>query len=305
MLSRRSRGFLITILGVVAISPDGLLTRLIEADALTISYWRGLLYGTVMLGYLIVRYRSRLLVFLGRFSAAEYGIIVFYGLNNVCFIYSITHTSVANTLFMLSTTPIWAAVIGWLFLSERVPSRTWFAIVMVIIGILVITRGSVGLDGAWLGDLAGLAAAILLAAQFCLIRSARDRDTLPALGLGGIFTALALSPWVAPGDTNNVDLVYLIIMGMIMLPVANALMFLGPKYLPAPEVGLMLLLETVLGPVWVWLALGENPGAYSLAGGAIVLVTLAVNTVLAIREDHRLSNKRGELVHHGARAISG
>ncbi len=285
MISERAQGYLITMFGVLAISPDGLLTRLISADALTITFWRGLFYGLMMMLYVALRYRGRLFAYLGKFSTAEYGIMLCYGLGNTCFIYSITHTSVANTLFMLSTTPIWAAVIAWLFLSERVPARTWFAMVMVIVGIVVITRGSVGYTGAWLGDLAGLAAAGILATQFSLIRAARKRDVLPALGLGGIFTALALSHWVVPAETSNNDLAWLMVMGLVMLPVANALMYLGPRYLPAPEVGLMMLLETVLGPIWVWLAVGENPGSYSLIGGAIVLVTLAVNTFLGLREE--------------------
>ena len=293
MLSTRSRGYLITGLGVLALSPDGLLTRLIQADSLTITFWRGLLYGIVILLFTVLRYRGRLFEYLGRFSFAEYGIMLCYGIGNVCFIYSITHTSVANTLFMLSTTPIWAAVIAWLFIGERVPRRTWFAIVMVMVGITVITRGSFRLEGAWLGDLVGLCAACILGTQFSLIRMARNRDIIPALGLGGIFTALALSPWVAPAETTNIDLFWLIIMGMVMLPVANALLFLGPKYLPAPEVGLMMLLETVLGPVWVWLALEENPGPLSMLGGAIVVTTLMVNTLLALREErHRTPARR-------------
>lgn len=285
MLSTRSKGYLITMLGVLALSPDGLLTRLIHAEALTITFWRCLLYGIVISLFAVLRYRGRLFAHLGRFSAAEYGIMICFGLGNTCFIYSITHTSVANTLFMLSTTPIWAAVIAWLFLRERVPRRTWFAIVMVMVGISVITRGSVRLEGAWLGDIVGLCAAFILGTQFSLIRAARNRDIMPALGLGGIFTALFLAPLVAPGETANADLGWLIVMGMIMLPVANALMFLGPKYLPAPEVGLMMLLETVLGPVWVWLALGENPGAHSMVGGAIVVTTLMVNSLLGLREE--------------------
>jgi drug/metabolite transporter (DMT)-like permease len=72
-------------------------------------------------------------------------------------------------------------------------------------------------------------------------------------------------------------------MGLYMLPVGTALMFLGPRYIPAPEVGLLLLLESILGPVWVWLALGEEPGSSTLLGGAIVLSTLAINTVWALR----------------------
>jgi drug/metabolite transporter (DMT)-like permease len=74
------------------------------------------------------------------------------------------------------------------------------------------------------------------------------------------------------------------LMGLYMLPIGTALMFIGPRYIPAPEVGLLLLLESVLGPVWVWLALGEAPGSYTLVGGAIVLSTLALNTVWALRQ---------------------
>ena len=281
----RTRGYLITLLGVLALSPDGLLTRIIQGDAMTIAFWRGLLYGGVILLFTLARYRSRFLVRLGRFSLHEYAIMVCYGVGNICFIYSITHTTVANTLFMLSTTPIWAAVITWLFLGERLPRRTWFAIAMVIVGIVIITRGSVGSDGAWIGDLVGLFAAGILATQFSIIRAAPTHDILPAMGLGGLFVALVLSAWVEPGATTNADLFWLIVMGMIMLPVANSFLFLGPRYLPAPEVALMMLLETVLGPVWVWLALGENPGVYSLVGGAIVLATLVANTALGMRDD--------------------
>ncbi len=289
MMSARAKGYLITLLGVLALSPDGLLTRLIQADALTITFWRGLFYGLVMMGFAISRYRTGLLAYLGRFTAREYGIMLCFGVGNTCFIYSITHTSVANTLFMLSTTPIWAAVVAWLLFKERVPNRTWFAIMAVMGGIMVITRGSVRLEGAWLGDIVGLCAAGILGTQFCLIRATRDRDITPALGLGGLFTALVLSTWVDPAQTTNPDLFWLLVMGMVMLPVANALMFLGPKYLPAPEVGLMMLLETVLGPIWVWWALDENPGPYSIVGGLIVVTTLMVNTLLGISEERKRS----------------
>jgi len=285
MLSRRAKGYLITMLGVLALSPDGLLTRFIHVDALTITFWRGLLFGVTTLLLVLVRYRQRSLTVFCGFGLAEHGVMVSYCLGNLFFIYSITHTSVANTLFMISTTPIWAALISWVFLREAAPRRTWFAIAAVVIGIGVISRGSVGNTSAWLGDLAGLLAAATLATQFSLIRQSRQDDPMPALALGGILVALLVSPFVDPGSTSNLNLAWLVVMGVIMLPIANALLFLGPRYLPAPEVGLMMLLETVLGPFWVWLVIHENPGIYSIVGGAIVLATLAINTWLGLKED--------------------
>ncbi len=281
---------MITLLGVLAISPDGLLTRFISADSVTIIFWRGLLFGLTALTVILLRYRSRTLQIFLEFSMPDYIVMVTYFIGNTLFIYSITHTSVANTLFMLSTTPIWAALIAWVFLGEVVPGRTRFAIVMVIIGILVITRGSQPGVQSWMGDVAGLLAACSLAVQFSAIRRAPGRDMLPALAFGGIFTALLISPLVDPATTSNPDLFYLMVMGIVMLPVANKLLSLGPRYLPAPEVGLMMLLETILGPFWVWLALGENPGFYSIVGGAIVLLTLTINAFMSLREESRISS---------------
>ena len=285
MLSRRAKGYIITILGVLALSPDGLLTRFIHADSLTITFWRGLLFGITALLVVLLRYRQRIVDIFLSFGISEFGIMVSYSFGNLFFIYSITHTSVANTLFMISTTPIWAALISWVFLREPAPMRTWFAILAVIAGIAIISRGSMGDSDAWIGDIAGLLAAATLATQFSLIRHSRQADPMPALALGGVVLALLVSPFVDPESTSNANLFWLMVMGVFMLPIANTLLFLGPRYLPAPEVGLMMLLETVLGPVWVWLVIRENPGIYSIVGGAIVLITLAINTWLGLQEE--------------------
>ncbi len=283
LLSFRAKGYLITMFGVLAVSPDGLLTRLIDADSLTIIFWRGLLFGLTGLAIVLLRYRTNSLQLLLEMSWPDYIVMFTYMVGNILFIYSITHTSVANTLFMVSTTPIWAALIGWVFLGERVPGRTWFAIFMVIIGILVIAQGSKLGAQSWKGDIAGLIAACALAAQFSTIRLVRKRDMFPAMAFGGIFTALLVSPWIEPGLTSNQDMFFLMLMGVVMLPIATKLLILGPRYLPAPEVGLMMLLETIVGPIWVWFVLKENPGFYSIVGGTIVLLTLAINSFLSLR----------------------
>lgn len=289
MHKSKTKGYLITIFGVLAISPDGLLTRFISADSLTITFWRGLLFGLTALLLVVLRYRGRIFTLLGQFGMIDFGVMTCYCFSNLMFIYSITHTSVANTLFMLSTTPIWAALISRLFLGETVPRRTLYAIAMVILGIVIITRGSAGEDGAWLGDIAGLFAAAILASQFTLVRASHRDDAMPALALGGIFAALLVSPFVEPALTSNQDLAWLLVMGVVMLPIATTLLFLGPRYLPAPEVGLMVLLETILGPIWVWLVIHENPGIYSIIGGVVVLVTLTVHTLLGIRDERMLA----------------
>jgi drug/metabolite transporter (DMT)-like permease len=126
---------------------------------------------------------------------------------------------------------------------------------------------------------------VILAATFSLMRHFRSRDMVPAMALGGVITALIALPFATPAAVDGGDALALAVMGLVMLPLSFAMMAVGPRYIPAPEVSLTLLLESVLGPLWVWLALGEDPGEATLLGGAIVIAALAGNAAAALRRE--------------------
>ena len=210
--------------------------------------------------------------------------VVAYSLGTISFIFAITHTSVANTLIILSTTPLFAAIISRMLLHEKIEIRTLIAIALVAVGIAVIASGSDNQPGSRLGDLVALLGAFFLACGFSFVRRFPQASSIAAISCSGILTALLILPLASPFSVSQSDMGYLLIMGVYMLPIGSALMFIGPRYIPAPEVGLLLLLESVLGPVWVWLAIGEAPGMHTLIGGAIVLTTLAINTVWALQQ---------------------
>jgi len=283
VLSQHAKGLIITALGVLIISPDGLLTRLILVDHWTLIFWRTLFLSFGM--WLIVnltypnrtwqKYKS-----MGRGGAM---MVLIYAMGTVSFIVAITHTSVANTLIILSTTPLFAAFIGWIFLREPIPVRTWCAILLVGIGIFVISSDSDNQASSLFGDLAAMSGAFFLATGFTVVRRFPTISIFPVISTSGLLTALIILPLAQPFSVTQSDMGYLLIMGIYMLPVATALMYLGPKYIPAPEVGLMLLLESILGPIWVWLALGEQPGIRTFIGGAIILSTLAINTAWVLK----------------------
>ena len=287
-LSTHSKGLLITALGVLAISPDGLLNRLITADVLTITFFRGLFYSFGMLLVLTMHYRTRIITALFGIGWPGIWLATLYFVGNLSFIYSITNTSVANTLFIISTTPLFAALIAWLIFKEQVMRRTWIAIFVAAAGIAVICSGKSIMPDAYLGNIAGLFAALTLATSFTVVSKHRSMDLLPSFVFGGLLSALVLFPFVSPTQTSASDLKYLFLMGFVMLPVAASLMFIGPKYISASEVSLMMLLESILGPLWVWFALNEHPGNLTLAGGSIVLITLVMHGYLGIRDkNHR------------------
>lgn len=209
--------------------------------------------------------------------------VVFYTFGTISFITAITHTSVANTLIILSTTPLFAALIGLVVFREAIELRTWCAIFLVAIGIYIISSDGTNQGATLFGDVAAMSGAFFLAAGFSVVRRMPTISVFPVFSIAGLVTALVILPLAEPFSVTQRDMGYLIIMSIYMLPVGTALMYIGPKYIPASEVGLMLLLESVLGPTWVWLALGEQPGLRTFIGGAIILSTLAINTLWAMK----------------------
>lgn len=283
-LSERSKGVLITTAGVLAISPDALLVRLIGADDWTTLFWRGLLSGTTIFLALLILHRGKFVAQVRAVGRTGLWFALLFGGGTILFVFSINETTVANTLFVVSTAPLFAAIMSRVFLGESVALRTWIAILCALVGIAVIASGSFGSGGgSLLGDLAALGAAISIAGTFTMARKRRVVSMVPAMALASFVTALAVLPFAQPFEVAPGDPLYIGLMGFLVIPLGFGLMTLGPRYLPAPEVSLLLLLESLLGPLFVWLVLGENPGPAALIGGAIVLTTLAALNLSSLR----------------------
>ena len=281
-LPDHAKGMLITVAGVLAVTPDSLLIRLVSADFMTLMFWRGLLVCLTLAVGLFVVHKAQILA---KFAAIGWPGIVFAGLfslNSFSFVLAVETTTVANTLVLISAAPLFAAIIARLFLQETVRRRTWLAILAATAGIVVIVSGSLG-GGALLGDLAALVTALGLAIQFNILRRYRAVNMIPAIAVGNLITALVSLPFADTLAIVPMDVLWLGLLGVVVMPVAAALITTGPRYLPAPEVSLILLLETVVGPFLVWLALGEVPSGRAFLGGAIVVAALAGHATAALR----------------------
>lgn len=287
------KGLLITLTGVLVITPDSLLIRLIEADSWTVIFWRNSLSGLTILLGLLLYYRRDFFRQLLSIGWAGLAMGVIWALGTICFVYSIQTTLVANTLFIVSTSPIFAALIAWLVLREAVTRRTWLTIAFSLVGIAIIAWGSteVGSQGSLIGDLAAMGTALAVAISFSIARRNRSISMIPAIGISSIMAGLVALPLAAP-LVESADKVWpILLIGFVVAPIGASLLVIGPRYLPAADVSLLLLLEAVLGPLWVWWMLNEFPGIYTLVGGAFVLLTLLVsNTVPLLRRRPPLSH---------------
>ena len=285
-LSSHAVGLLLTTGGVLVLTPDSLLIRLVDADAWTIVFWRGALMGLTILAATAVWSRGGTLAQFRSIGRAGLVVAVLFASQLTLFVTSISHTSVANTLVIFATAPLFAAVLSRIFLAEPVPLRVWLAVTASLGAVLFIFAGSIG-TGRLGGDLAATGAALAMAIGLTIMRKSSHVSMIPAWGIGALLAA-GFNVWFAePLNITGDDLLVLLPSGVLVLPIAFGLIALGPQRISAPETGLLMLLETILGPLWVWWVLDEQPNAEALIGGTIVIAVLAANSVLGLRQSAR------------------
>ena len=281
-LSRPATGLLISSVGVAVLSIQGVPIRLIEVDAWTLLFVRGVLAAPGLFVFFLIVERSGWKGQVRAMGLAGVMAAVLFAVDNVMFIYAITHTSVANTLLMISLSPLFAGLLTRIVLRQSVPRRTWLAIGGGTVATLVVMLGSL-VGGDLPGTLAGFVAAIAIGGTLVVLRSKPFLNLVPAIAIGAGLSGLVGLPAARPASADLQDWVLLLLLGLIVMPVAFGLITTAPRFIPAAEVALLLLLQTVLGAYWVWIAVGEVPSNTTLVGGLMLIVVLAMHSVATLR----------------------
>ncbi len=277
------RGIFIVIAGVILISFDAVLVRLAAADGWTVGFWRGLFVALSLGAYLLLRDPRALVATFRTGGSVAWVAAVLLGASSLLFVLSVMHTTAANTVVILSAAPLFAALFTWLFLGQQVRARTWLAILVAMVGVVVVFHGSLS-SGGLVGDLIALATAASMGANLTLLRRHPDLARIPLVAVGGLATALLALPLAQPLSLSPDGFLAVAVMGLVQMPAAMVMIAVATRYLPSPEVSLFLLIEAVLGPLWVWLGVGEEPPAATFWGGALILTTLALHAWLGLRE---------------------
>lgn len=293
-LSIHAKGFLLTFIGVLVLTPDTLLIRLANMDVWQMTFWRGCLMSLTIFLALAVIYKKD---FFNRiFAIGRTGVVIaiLLAINSLTFVLSLEYASVAKVLVIIAIIPMLAALMSIVFLKEHINRGTWIAIVVSIIGIAIVVSDDF-LNGNQTNEMWGSVFATLtalgLAGAFTLTRSKPDINMVPATALNGLMIAICLLPFVWPLQITEAQVGPILTIGLVILPISFGLLALGPRYIPAPEVGLLLLLETCLGPLWVWLVLNEQPSLPVVIGGFIVVLTLAIHAIWSLRQKQKIRKK--------------
>ncbi len=281
------RGVVLVLSAGVFWSIAGLLVRLMDAA----SEWQILTYRSIALCltlslYLALRPGVSLLAAFraAGTTAALAGLFLACGFAS--WIFAMTHTTIANALFLLSASTFMAALLARLVLGEQVKRATLAFMSLATAGVAVMVAEGVAI-GTLTGNLFGLGAALAFAAFTVTLRRGRAADMTPAVCWAGIWgTAFGAGMVWLSGQGFAVsanDLALCALMGVVQVGLGLILFTAGSRHLPAAELTLLSLTEVVLGPVWVWLGVGEVPSALTLAGGAVVLGAVAGQAIFSVR----------------------
>jgi len=273
------RGGLLVACAAVCWSSGGLIARLVTTGPWTTSLWRGL-FASLFLTLVLRIANRRNIVAQWRDGGGPVLIAaVCMATASTCFIFALSRTSVANTLILMSTGPFVAGLLGWTLLGERVAPRTWLTMGVALAGAVVMVSNSYG-GGAIVGDLLAIVMAGSFATATVVVRRHPQIQMAPAAALATALTALVALPLSDPLATAPRDLALLAFFGVGQFGAGFLLFMAGARLIPAAESSLIGMLETVLGPLWVWLVLDERPGTATLTGGALILAALLANTLV-------------------------
>ena len=282
-LTHQQKGSLLAFIGVMFITPDSLLIRLSTLDTWGLLFYRGAIPFVVVLLSLVIIYRVKFikLVFAMGFAGILYAIT--FTATNITFIVSIQNTNVANTLVMVAMAPMLSAVLSIFFLNEKPDRKTLVAILITFFSVVYIFYDSVKI-GNFFGDIFGLITALGLAFNAIIIRYAKDRNLVPAAVIGKLFVAIFALFFIENLGLEGIDLYVIPLMGVMCVAIPFVLITIAPRFITAAEVNLFFLLETIIGPIWVWMVIKEQPSIETIFGGLVIILTIAIHSFLALKK---------------------
>ncbi len=282
-LTDQQKGSLMAFVAVMFITPDSLFIRLSNVDTWGLVFYRGIIpFLTVFLGMFLI---YRLSFFKILFNSGYHGLIYVgtFSLTNITFVVSIQNTNVANTLVMIATAPMISAILGAIFLKEPPDKKTWISIIITFLAIIYIFSDSLKL-GNFYGDILGFITALGLAIGAVTVRSAKSKNLVPAAVVGKMFVAIFALFFIESFALIDNDLIIIPLMCILCVAIPFVLVTIAPRFIPAAEVNLFFLLETIIGPIWVWLIIKEQPSIETLQGGVIIITTIAIHSFLKLKK---------------------
>ena len=281
--TNQKQGMLMAFTAVMFLTPDSLFIRMANINSWNLIFYRGFIpFLTILIGLIFV-YRSKLFKKILDNGWHGLAFVVSFAITSIVFVVSIENTNVANTLVMVALAPMLSAIISLVFLKENPDQKTWVAIGITTLAVVYIFYDAID-AGDFLGNFLGLICATGLAVNAVIIRSAKKMSLVPSAMAGKLMVALFALFFADQIKLENNDLIIVPLMCIVCIAIPFVCVTLAPRYITAPEVNLFFLLETIFGPLWVWLVIHEQPSIETIVGGSVIILTIAVHSTFILKE---------------------
>ncbi len=290
MISQYTKGVLYALLGGTCLSTSGVLIRNLEqADGWEVLFYRSMAFLLTISLYIWYRYRREM--FHAVYVVGRKGVLaaVLLGLASVCYIFAILNTTVANVVFIIGSSPLVTALVVWIFIGERVRKSGLAFMLLAAIGI-----GLMVADGMTGGGMTGILLAMIMVASFAfyllILRSNRHIDQVPTTGLSGFVVLAIAAMMVQQFEINLHDLIICVALGVFQFGLGFLFLTLSARHIPAAEVALFALSESLLAPLWVWVGVNEVPSQFTIYGSALVFLSVFGYCIISIRSRNYLES---------------
>jgi len=281
--SDQKKGMLMAFTAVIFLTPDSLFIRLANVSSWNLIFYRGFIpFLVVFIGLLFV-YKANFIkqTFSNGLHGAAYALV--FTITNITFVISIENTAVANTLIMIALAPMLSAILSFIFLKEIPSKETWAAITVTTLSVVYIFYDAID-TGDVLGNALGLLTAFGLAVGAVIVRSAKKIDLVPSAMFGKLLVAIIAFYFADNLNLKGSDLTIVPLMCIMCVALPFVLVTIAPRYITAAEVNLFFLLETIIGPIWVWLVIKEQPSIETIIGGITIIITIAIHSFLSLKK---------------------
>lgn len=283
-MSNSAKGLLLTSLGVFIMSLESLFIKITPISAFLFSFYIGIFMFISMISTYIFKEKTILkktfsnsvrFLFLSAFLMA---------ISNSFFISAVKITNVANVVLIFSTSALFAALFSYLFYKEKIGKNIFIATIFIFIGLFIIFSDSLEI-GSVKGNIYALFCTILFSLSFVFLAKHKDINRVLVTAFSGLFLSL-VSLFFCEDLKIDVNTLFLVmIMGLLISPISRVLMGIGSKYISASEVSLLMIIETIMAPIWVWIFLNEKPTTYTFIGGSLILITLVINSLYSLKKE--------------------
>jgi len=270
-------GPLLVFMGAVCLSFGGLIVKSFEgANLWQILFWRQTFFAIIVALYLVITYKKNF--FKSFYKSGLSGFIggLFLGIGFAAYVFSMYTTTVANTNFIITTETIFLAVFGYFALKEKINLITLISIILGMSGVLIILGSSLSIQSSeqFIGNMVAFIMPISFAVLVIIIRKYPNIDMVPAQFTAGIFAAIIGFLIAGNLSISPHDLFLAFLAGFFQIGFGFILITIGSQTTPAAVVGVMMLTESVFGPLWAWLFINEVPPTAVIIGGSIIIFSI-------------------------------